>query len=251
MKMQNLVWAAGCVVVGMNTAATADNIANGDFAGNAPSYTQNPGYNQPHDSSNPIDPSSWTDNGIGNAGLNGPDVAIGSPFTPVSQSTPAVDFGFLQYPGAAYYQTFAVIPGETYAVSYTDGARYGESGDQDTVSIEDGSYDGTTLASQYESPSGQNFTVEPSFEFTAASDSATIVLENTTLGPSDFDRTIDFTDIGVRDVSQGDVIQAVPEPASIGLLAVGGLSVLARRRRRCAHRYVQGANAINPRPRLL
>jgi hypothetical protein len=228
MKMQKMVWTAGCVVIGMNAVVTADIIANGNFAQNAASYIQNPGYNQANNASNPIDPTSWTDNGIGNAGLNGPDVAIGSPFAPASQSTPATDFGFLQYPGAAYYQTFAVTPGESYSVSYTDGARVNDTDDQDTVLIEDGSYNGTTLASQTESPSAQNFTVEPSFNFTAASDEATIVLENTTPGASDLDRTVDFGNVTITSTS---ILGVVPEPSSIGLLAIGSLSLLARRKR--------------------
>ncbi len=113
------VVAAAVGVSALAAAASANPIlANGDFSGNASSYTVWPGYDGA--AGNPAAPLLWGTN-PGSAGVNGSGTgfyaAQGSPFAPASTSG-VTDFAFLQdnatNSGTALYAYFNVTPGQMY-----------------------------------------------------------------------------------------------------------------------------------------
>ncbi len=214
-------------VLAATSSAQANLITNGDFSANASSYTAWPGYDGTV--GNPSAPAGWTDNGgsgVGHGGVNGVDAVLtgGSPtapFGPSSQeSSPTMDWGFLQTSTQALYQAFTVTSGQTYQVSYLDASRAGETGTTLRTYILSGSLGGTQLATNSTLPGNVSFQAE-SFTFTADSNTTDyIVFQNA--GGSLTSPTVDFTDVSVV---------AVPEPAAFGLLAgVTGMLLLWKRK---------------------
>jgi hypothetical protein len=121
-------------------------------------------------------------------------------------------------------QTFSVTGGTSYVVSYEDAIESGDSttGDSLVADTADGNLGANPFnESHYTAPGSTTFQPE-SFTFTAGSTATleTIIFQAT--GPDGHGAVpVDVTDVSVV---------AVPEPASIALLAVGAIGLLARRR---------------------
>jgi hypothetical protein len=206
-------------------AAHANLIVNGNFSANASSYTAYPGYSQ---APNPSAPTGWTtgDGGysVSYSGVNGPDTgffaASGSPFAP-SSTTGVNDFNFMQGPGVYTSQTTTTAVGQSYTLTFDAAQR---SGDPNSVLevIVTNATNGNQIATSTPTINDTSFATF-SLNFTAASGSTGIEFLNNsgTTG----DNTVDVTNVSMAEA-------AVPEPASLGLLAIGGLGLLMVSRRR-------------------
>lgn len=216
--------------------ARANLILNGDFSANASSYTTWPGYSSA--TGNPTNPTDWTatytlgNTTGGQSGINGTNTGFYSnppsgqspePFAPVSTAG-ITDFLFLQ--GGAVTggglpivsQTVATTAGQAYTLNYAGAARSGETADVLAVMVTDAT-NSNQIAIQTPAISDtafSNFTLN----FTAPSASTTIAFSNETPNGGG---SVDVTDVSLN---------PVPEPATLGLVTMGGLGLLLLKRRR-------------------
>ena len=239
MNLRNIVRAsalsaAAIAILGLSSQeARANLINNGDFSANAGSYVTYPGYSSnflPSDPSNPTSPTGWTITAGYPVGLNGSGTPFTSgssiPFAPSSMSG-VIDFAFMQdasgYTGSAISQAIATVLGQTYTLSYVAAQR---SSDPNATmeTLVNNAITSSLIVSQNPTISTSGFTAN-SLTFTAASSSTQIVFENTTSGANVLDNTVDVSNVAVSN--------ALPLPASFGLISVGGagLSLLLLKRR--------------------
>lgn len=206
-------------------------IINGVFSANAAAYTAPPGYSG---GGSPVAPTGWTSSG-GNTGVNGPDTGgYGSsayqPFAP--KSTAGVsDFSFLQGNGALISQTAATIAGQSYTLAFDAAARGG-----DPSAVLEVILTNATSGSQIINltPAITDAAFTPFFlNFTATSGSTDIEFLNNSL-PGDL--TVDVSNVSLATT-------AVPEPATLGLLAIGGMTLVLIGRKR---KYQRGGLVIGP-----
>ncbi|MHB1767520.1 MAG: PEP-CTERM sorting domain-containing protein [Phycisphaerae bacterium] len=205
--------------------ASANMIANGEFSANAAAYTHSPGsdYN-----GNPAVPTGWTGFYVNaNVGINGPDTGFyGSsggyePFAPASTAG-VRDFLFLQNSGGYSFQTVATTTGQGYTLSYDGAARAGETSDVLKVILTN-AIDNSQITSQTPAISDAGFNPF-TLNFTAPSASTTVEFLNNN-GSNAAGGTVDVTDVGLT-------AAVVPEPATLGLFAVGGMGLLLAARSR-------------------
>ena len=198
--------------------ARSSMIANGVFSLNAAAYTASPGYSL---RGNPGAPSGWTSSG-GNTGVNGPDTGVyGStgyqPFAP--KSTAGVsDFSFLQGNGAFISQTAATTASQSYTLAFDAASRAGYPLAVLEVVLTNGT-NGSQITTLTPAITAAGFT--PFFlNFTATSGSTGIEFLNNSL--PGIDATVDVSNVSLT---------AVPEPATLGLLAICGsaLALVGRR----------------------
>ncbi len=215
--------AAGLVMLAAGNVH-ANLITNGNFSANASSYSAFPGYSG---NGNPAAPTSWTISGDG-SGVNGPDTgffaASGSPFAP-SSTTGVNDFNFMQGPGVYTSQTTTTAVGQSYTLTFDAAQR---SGDPNSVLevIVTNATNGNQIATFTPTIDDTSFATF-SLNFTAASGSTGIeFLNDGVLTSSNGDNTVDVSNVSMAEA-------AVPEPASLGLLAIGAtpLVLVARKRR--------------------
>ena len=217
-------------VAGLAGAASASMVAtnlitNGNFSDNAAAYASFPGYSA---SPNPADPTGWS----GTNGVNGPDTGFypttsdNEPFSPAPNATingNLPDFAFMQGPDASVAQTVATTPGSSYTLTYYGAARAGETADVLEV-IATNAADSQQIAMQ--TPAIINTGWTP-FTLSFIAPSASTNLEFLNNGTAGSTGTVDVTDVAMT---------PVPEPAAVGLFALGGLGMLLISRKRAARR---------------
>ncbi len=226
--------AAAIATLGLSSQeARANLITNGNFSANAGSYVTFPGYSSnfyPSDPSNPVSPTGWTITTGYPVGLNGTGTSFTSgsdiPFAPTSMSG-VTDFAFMQdasgYTGSAISQVIATVLGQTYTLSYVAAQRSINNSDATMETLVNNALNNALIASQNPTTSTSDFTTN-GLTFTAVSSSTQIVFENTTSGVGS-DNTVDVSNVVVSN--------ALPLPASLSLISVGGagLSLLLLKRR--------------------
>ncbi len=201
---------------------TTSLINNGAFATNAAVYTKSPGYSQ---GGNPAAPMRWTSSG-GNTGINGPDTGFfGSsgyqPFAP--KSTAGVsDFSFLQGKGAFIAKTAYTTAGQSYTLAFDAAQRSSDT----TAALEvilTNPTNGREIITLTPTINDRGFT--PFFlNFTATSGFTNLEFLNTS--STGIDDTVDVSNVSLA-------VAAVPEPATLGIFAIGSmtLALVARKRR--------------------
>ena len=224
--------AAGLTMLAAGTAQ-ANLILNGDFSANASSYTTSPGYSAAPYQTSPYGPTDWTVNAGGSGssaamGVNGPGTGFyGSasyePFAPTSAAGVG-DFAFIQTQTNNLSQTVATAAGQAYTLSYAGAQRAILAGNDTGNDVLDviimDATNGVQIITQTPSilPTAfTNFTLK----FTAASASTEVEFLNNSSNPTS----------GTVDVSNVSLV-AVPEPATLSLLALGGLGLLLASRKR-------------------
>ena len=209
------------VALGCVSFASANMITNGDFSANAAAYTAAPGTGR---GTNPTAPTGWAFSSAGYSGINGPDTGFyGSssyqPFAPTSTAG-VRDFAFLQYDAMTLAQTIPTTGGEVYTLSYAAAGRAGGPSTTMEVILTDAT-SSTQIITQTPAITDaafNNFTLN----FAATSGSTTLEFLNTT--PStDTNGTVDVSNVSLT---------AVPEPATLGVFALGGMALLLVGRRR-------------------
>ena len=221
--------AAGAVVAGLsvlsagNVHATmvANLIQNGDFSANAAAYTASPGTGR---NGNPTAPTGWTFSSATYSGVNGPDTGFyGSsgyqPFAPTSTAG-VRDFAFLQYGAMSIAQTISTTAGESYTLSYAAAGRAGGPSTTMEVILTDAT-SSTQIITQTPAITDAAFN-DFTLNFAATSGSTTLEFLDTS--PSTATN-------GTADVSNVS-LTAVPEPATLGVFALGGMALLLVGRRR-------------------
>lgn len=204
--------------------ASSSIITNGVFSANAAAYTSSPGYSSA--SGNPAAPTGWTTSDS-NAGVNGPDTGFfGSsgyqPFAPTSTAGVS-DFSFLQGKGAFIAQRVATTSGQKYTLAFDAAARGGDPSAALEVILTN-TADGTQVITLTPTITDTGFT--PFFlSFTAISGSTNVEFLNNS--PAGIDDTVDVSNVSLAAVP-------VPEPATLGLFALGGLGLLLASRKRRA-----------------
>ena len=205
--------------------ARASMIVNGVFSANAAAYTQAPGYSS--QSGNPTAPTGWTTSG-GSSGVNGPDTGFyGSsgyqPFAPKS-SAGATDFNFLQGRGTFSAQSVATTIGQSYTLAF-DAAQRSSNTTAVLEVILTNATNGNQIITLTPAITDTGFT--PFFlNFTAISGSTNIEFLNNS--PTGIDDTVDVSNVSLSDPA------AVPEPATLGVFAIGGLALMLVGRKRRA-----------------
>ena len=210
-------------------AAQANLVLNGDFSANASSYVTYPGYSIPTQSpANPTNPTSWV--ATNQVGVNGPDTGFYAslPFAP-GNTTGVRDFAFLQNASlnapASIEQTIATVSGQLYSLTYAAAQRNGNSGATMKVLVHDAANGNSTITFQNPGINSGSFG-DFALTFTAQSASTVIEFLNTTdINCTYSDNTVDVSNV---------VLNAVPQPATVGLLGFGSLALiggLALRRR--------------------
>lgn len=196
------------------SGASAQNVTNGSFEASNPAtwpgYASQPGNEVP----------GWTISDPAGGGVNpttdpnqpccGP-----GPFGPGAPGvTPSPDGGnwaFMQGDITFSQQVTDLTPGQLYELRYYDSHRAGDSGPGDTLTA--------TIANGSLTTTPDLTWQLRTVQFTATSATETLTFDH---GVIDGDRSVAF---------DGVAITLVPEPAGLGLLALGGLGLLARRRR--------------------
>ena len=202
---------------------------NGNFTANASFYSGNNGYDDsgahttPTSATpNPSAPTDWTEilapSSTGGIGVNGDGTRLSSsPFGPSNAGS--VTYAFLQGAGNGISQQLTDLTiGQKYLVSYAAAARNGDASVDLTASVLGSS--GTTLNDLINTTLSQSDFTDESFSFIADASTATLEFINSS-GAGDL--TADVTDISVT---------AVPEPAALALLGMGGAALLLVRRKR-------------------
>ncbi|MHB1767967.1 MAG: PEP-CTERM sorting domain-containing protein, partial [Phycisphaerae bacterium] len=231
----------------VSTASATNLILNGDFSANASAYTAS--YGVDGASGNPTAPSSWTSVApvnYGGLGVNGPDTTVGTPTAPglgnnvlpPASSTGSQDFAWIQggltnsgaFSPASFTQNFATVAGEKYVVTFVaaqggnNGSGAGDTGAVLQVQAID-SVNNVLATATTDTGGGLNainatgWTNEV-FNFTASTTSTTLAFADAP--NSAVSQIVDFTNVAA----------AVPEPASLGLFAIGGLGMLLIGRKR-------------------
>ena len=200
--------------------ARANMILNGDFSANAASYTAYPGGST---SPNPSSPTNWTAyTANGTVGVNGLDTGFynnnGSPFAPTSVGT-IRDFAFMQVLYSQIGQTVGTADGQAYTLSYEGAARAGETGVLLDVTITDAT-NNNVVATQTATITSTAFTSN-TLTFVAPSLYTTVTFANATSPVGD--NTVDVSNVS---------LVAVPEPAALGVFAIGGMGLLLLKRRK-------------------
>ena len=223
------------------TTTVTNLVANGDFSANAASFTTFPGT---VGGGNPATITDWASvNGTAGAPTNATGVNFaagsgsGAPFGPQS----GFAFAFLQGAGTSISQAVSGLTvGQAYSVSYLAASRYDPNtvtpitqADLDaqalTATITNGSQtDGSLMSTDSNTAAGTvmtpNFFQLQLFGFTASAGTETLTFTNSS--PSTYDTTVDVSGVVIDPINS-----AVPEPATLGLLALGGLGLLLLKRR--------------------
>ncbi len=206
--------------------AQANMILNGDFSANASSYTSWPGYSA---SPNPSSPTDWTINNV-TVGVNGPDTGFyatnGEPFAPTSTAG-VNDFAFIQNQNSYLFQTVATTVGQSYSLTYDAAARAGDAaaGMNDILDVVIANANTqAVITSQTPAITETGFN-SFTLNFTATSASTAITFANTT--NSSNGPTVDVSNVSLN---------PVPEPATLGLVALGGIALLLIGRKRATRR---------------
>ena len=187
-------------------------ITNGNFLENAAAYGSYPGYSA---SPNPTDPTGWT----GINGVNGLDTGFsGEPFAPAS-TTGVADFAFMEGRTASISQDVATAATQAYTLAFDGAARNGNPSAVLEVIVTDAT-NSQPISTFTPSITDSGFTPF-SINFTATSASTNIEFLNNS--PSGQDYTADVSNVS---------LVAVPEPATLGLVALGGLGLLLASRKR-------------------
>ena len=203
-------------------SASTSTINNGAFSTNAAAYTNSPGYSTV--GGNPSAPVGWTSSGS-NSGVNGSDTGVyGSsgyqPFAPTSTAGVS-DFSFLQGRGAFIAQRVATTSGRKYTLAFDAAQRSG-----DTTTMLEVVLTNATNGSQIITltPAITDTAFTPFFlNFTAISGLTNIeFLNNSAAG---IDDTVDVSNVSLAATS-------VSEPATLGLLAIGGVALVVAGKRR-------------------
>ena len=213
-KTLSLSASALLVVVGLNANA-ANVVTNGDFATNATSFSDFPGYAD--NSGNPAEIPDWTYTGSVQRGVNGTLAGMHNPFGPTDKSA-ASTWAFVQQAGSIS-QTIVLQANTTYDISYLAASRSNNPDARGQVTVSDNS---TT----YYDSGGQHwnrtaFQAVASQFSTGASFDGPVVITLINTNSIAGDNTVNYSDV---------VVEAVPEPGSLALLTLGGL-LIARRRR--------------------
>jgi hypothetical protein len=199
-------------------ATTASTITNGVFSANAAAYGAPPGYSSV--GGNPVNPTAWIT--YGNSGVNGPDTGFygSDSYEPFAPSSPAGvgDFAFMQWRGAFIAQAVGTVAGQSYTLTFDAAARSGDSSAVLEVILTNATK-GSQIVTLKPTITDTGFI--PFFlNFTAASGSSNIEFLNNS--PAGVDDTVDVSNVS---------LVAVSDPATLGLLASGGLALLLAGRR--------------------
>ncbi|MGC9259195.1 MAG: DUF642 domain-containing protein [Phycisphaerae bacterium] len=216
---------AGAALAGLSLFSAgntqANMIQNGDFSANAASYTTSPGYSTAGYQTSPNGPTGWTISDV-HVGVNGPGTGFSAePFAPTSTSG-VNDFVFIQNQNVNLYQTVATTAGQAYTLTYDAAARSGETADVLNVILTDAT-NSNQITIQTPAISDASFTPF-TLDFVAPSLSTTVeFLNQTANSPITGGFTVDVSNISLA---------AVPEPATLGVFAIGGLGLLLLKRRK-------------------
>ncbi|MDA8376420.1 MAG: PEP-CTERM sorting domain-containing protein [Planctomycetia bacterium] len=227
---------AVAAVAGLAGTASANMIQNGDFSANGASFLVWPGYSgesgtyngNPY--TNPAAPTDWTVFTVGNGtwepGVNGtsgtaPNAAYGAPFTPTTLNLPDNSYyGIMQFTGDYLSQTVATTAGESYTLSYLAAGRNIDSTGLDVLNVVlTDAINSNTITTQVPGISQAQFNPF-TLTFTATSASTNVEFLNNSTNSNN---TVEIANVAMA---------PVPEPATLGVFAIGGLGLLLLKRRK-------------------
>ena len=220
--------AAGAALAGLSLFSAgnvwANLITNGDFSANAASYTTWPGYSTAGYQTSPYGPTGWTISDV-HVGVNGPGTGFSAePFAPTSTAG-VNDFAFIENQNVNLSQIVGTTAGQAYTLTYDAAARAGDAAAGLTDVLEVVLTDTTTstqIIADTPAISEAGFNLF-SLDFTAPSASTDVEFVNKTAYVSGISGTVDVSNVS---------LVAVPEPATLGLCAIGGVGLLLIGRKR-------------------
>lgn len=227
-----VVVAAAIVIVGASSA-TANVIVNGDFEANAAGYTTFPGYDStatPSSQPNPAGPTGWTIQS-GNHGVNGLDTAA-TVFGPTVQAG-VRDYMFLQNVGGFYSfegQPLTLLPNQSYRLDFDAAGRDGNAPGYLGFVVNDGT--GNIFDIRTSSGGSGDILVSNaafvhytySFTTTAgAGPGGSLIFTNEGLNHGGGDHTVVIGNV---------VLNGIPEPSTVMLMALGLVGIMYQVRRR-------------------